>query len=547
MKWWQRGIALAVVVLASVLWVAQSNSVPDANTLTLSAARQMQAGYGAIFPTIEPQAATYPLTPTLLLMTLSLVGNPNVAITLLALIAAIFAAYFLTRVTDNVWTGATFLLATSMVRSLPECVMLAFALASLFAAKQARWSAAGVLMALAITAHPAAIILALLVAIWTWQAAPQAIWQYVVPMAGISAVFIYAMTAANGLWTLIPVETHVVFALLLVASVLYLLGDKSVLRERPLHAILLGWSVALLAISALTMQLPTLIIVPGLLAFASLRYLTRSIGLVVLVLDVMIVPFLATVDIAGGSPSDTVAWLAANTTPQTTIATGNLGTASNLYNPLVDIGSAGAASYLLNRPLIDLSSLLAPPTEHRKLSDPTFFVRYAPDVVVISGDVQQVAWSNFPTTYANTFSSNGYGVYQRVVNFTTLDPHPVEVVFNGNITQRHDLTLKDVGIADAVHPSDLVRVRLTWALTYNPSFEMQMRVMLVDAQGKVIANTNDKFAPEFWQSGERDTYHLLPLPADLADGALTLRVGIGIRDGDLGEHEIVTIQASKPQ
>lgn len=525
MKLWQRVLALIMVAAAVALWVAQTTSVPDANTLTLSASGEMIIGHGAVFPTIDPQAATYPLTPTLLTIVLSIISTPDIAMTVLGLLAGLSAAYFLVRITDNIWTGAVFLLAASTVRSLPECVMLAFALASVFYAKQGRWQIAGILMSLAITAHPAAIILALLVAVWAWQTVPQHIWQYVIPTAGISAVFIYVMTIANGWWALIPLDTPTIFALLILAAAIYLVGDKSALRDQPLNAILLVWSVILLAISALTMRLPTLIIVPGLLAFVSLRRLTHSIGMAVLVLDVVAITLVAYTDLLGASPAPTIVWLADNTTPQTTIASGNL----------------GIQGYTLNRPLIDLSSTLEPISSHRSLSDPTFFIRYAPDVVVIAGEPQQVAWGNFPTTYAKVFG-DGYDVYQRVVNFTPLDPHPVEVVFNGTIPQRRDLVLTDAGIADEVKPSDLVRVRLTWALAYKPSFEMQMRVMLVDAQGNVVANAFDKFAPEYWQSGETTTYHLLPLPGELATDTLTLRVGIGIREGNLGEHDILTIK-----
>jgi hypothetical protein len=526
MKRWQQGLTLVVVIMAVVLWLSQMNYVPTTNVLVLSAAREMIAGHGAVLPTIDPRAATYPLTPTLLSIVLSIINNPNVAMTLLAVLAASVATYFLVRIIDDAWTGATFLLAASAVRSLPECVMLAFALASVFIAKQGRWQIAGVLMALAITAHPAAIILAVLVAIWAWQSDPQKIWQYVVPAAGISAVFLYVLTE-NGAWTLATLDTHVPFVSLIIATLLYLLVDKSALRERPLTVLLLSWSVVLLVISAVTRQWPTLIIVPGVLAFASLRWLTHGIGMVVLALDLLLIPFVSRANFIGVSrvPPETTAWLAENTAPDTIIASGVLG---------VD-------AYTLNRPLIDLSSTFKAPDEHRTLSDPTFFVRYAPDVVVISGELQQVAWSNFPTTYAKVFGS-GYDVYQRVVNFTPLDPYFTEVVFNDNIPQRRDLVLVEAGIADEVKPSDLVRVRLTWMLAYNPSFELQMRVMLVDAQGNVVASANDKFVPEYWQTGERDTYHLLPLPAELNGDELTLRVGIGIREGDLGEHDILTIK-----
>ena len=529
MKWWQRDIPHLLRVLigfAVLVWVSQYTSVPAANYLTLSVAHEVQAGHGSIFPTLDPRAASYPLAPFLLSMTQSIVGDAF-AIFLLVGGTAFLAAYFLGRITDRNWTGVAFLFAALMAASLPECVMLCFAFAGVLAAKQGRWWSAGLLIGMAITAHPAAIILAALVAIWGWQTAPQHIGKYVLPVLVISGLLMWLMTTSQ--YSLISVGTPVAFFLLMILSAIYLFWNRTLIRENPLNAVLLAWSVVQLAALIVMPSMLTIAIVPGLLALASLRGVTRNIGFVVLVLDVLLYPSI--VGVRGTPTTETLSWLSDNTTAQTTIATSEL----------------GAKGYALNRPLIDLSNLLAPPSEHRTLSDPTFFVRYAPDVVVITGDPQQVAWSNFPTTYANTFTSNGYGVYQRVVNFTVLDPHPVEVVFNGNITQRHDLTLTEVGIADQVHPGDLVRVRLTWALTYTPSFEMQMRVMLVDATGKTVATANDKFAPEFWQSGETTTYHLLPLPADLADGALTLRVGIGIRDGDLGEHEIVTLQASKPQ
>jgi hypothetical protein len=223
------------------------------------------------------------------------------------------------------------------------------------------------------------------------------------------------------------------------------------------------------------------------------------------------------------------AWIAQNADPTATLA----------------LDRGGLLSFAAARRVIEATQM-----------DGAFFVRHAPDLVVTRPDAP-IIWPGFATTYANVFSAGDYAVYQRVVSFAALADRPTDITFNANMTQRRDLHLRRAAIADVVRPGDLVRVMLTWEMPYVPSFDIQIRLALTaneanEANEVVLVTAQDVIPPDAWRVGENITYHLLALPSTIptaapaspADGGVpaTFTVGVGVRDGDLGTHEVFTLR-----
>lgn len=213
------------------------------------------------------------------------------------------------------------------------------------------------------------------------------------------------------------------------------------------------------------------------------------------------------------------AWITANTSPEATLATTQL----------------WQLAYAANRPVV-LSS-----NEPTATWDRAFFVRHAPAVVALPTGTLP-AWSDFATTYARTFNAGGIDVYQPVVQFTALTTRSVMQVFNGNMAFRRDLTLVGAALAEEVQPGQMVRVWLDWHLAAVPSFDVTLSLSLHprDPAAAPLVTRADVFPPAAWRVGTVRTYHLLPLPADLsADaGEIALTVGVGVRGGSLGRHEV---------
>jgi hypothetical protein len=199
----------------------------------------------------------------------------------------------------------------------------------------------------------------------------------------------------------------------------------------------------------------------------------------------------------------------------------------------------GVLAFHASRPVIDLSGRFQPIA-----FDSTFFLRYAPDIVVLN-DAAAAPWQWFKTTYAQVYTAGDRSVYHRVVNFAPLDDHGVNVNFSAKLG-RDDLHLSNVAIGNALHPGDLVRVRLDWELAYQPSFDVEIKLTLLNEQGAPVAGMPiDRLSPDQWRVGKVSTYHLITLPGDAPAGKLRVYLGVGIRAGVLDELQVAEVNVAR--
>ncbi len=126
--------------------------------------------------------------------------------------------------------------------------------------------------------------------------------------------------------------------------------------------------------------------------------------------------------------------------------------------------------------------------------------RYAPDVVVLR-DGESVGWENFATTYALMYRSGALSVYQRVVNWSAMDDHGVDLNQSARFDPQ-DMRLVNVGIGRLLRPGDLVRVRLDWQLRYVPRQTVEIKLNLLGDDGLPVAGVIDRLPAEVWQQGE---------------------------------------------
>ncbi len=514
----------AYVVLAALGWVLVGRAFqPDDNFVLYRIAASL-AGRGLpLYPMIDPAVTTFPLVP-LALRFVPLLSLPDAG-GLLSVIAVAAGAFFLARLCGERWlAGLLYLLALVVQPALAALIALALGLAALDSARGGRWFLAGVLAGLAALADGTALIPALLIATLLVRdgAGAHVFLRYALPTALIPAVGLVLLWAATHGAPLISLAPAMFTFVLPVLGVIALFGTWPALRERPYAAILVAWSALAAALSLAGGQLPTAAALPG--AIAALtgsqqptrRTLERLAVLGVLAEAAFVFVLLS--PLADGRRYDEQLgrWLAGKVTPTATVATADVGT----------------FSFYANATVIDLSGRL-----QRNPFDTYFFARYAPDVVVLkAGEEKTVPWPGFATTYARVESPGGSGesrqVYFRVVNYSALDDHGVDVNFGARLG-RADLRLVNVGLGNTLKPGDLVRVRLDWELAYRPSFPIEIRLNLLNAQGLPVGGANETFPPEVWQAGKMSTFHLLPLSKEAQEGRVSLYLGVFMRGGSL--------------
>lgn len=213
-------------------------------------------------------------------------------------------------------------------------------------------------------------------------------------------------------------------------------------------------------------------------------------------------------------------WLTENTTPDALI----------LANEAYLIGY-----YALPRPILDLDGNLMPLER-----DPFLMIRYAPDVVVLR-EGESVGWANFATTYAQLYQIGALRVYGRVVNWSRLDDHGVDVNLSARFN-RQDMRLVNVAIGREVRKGDLVRVRLDWQLQFAPRQTVEIKLNLLGADGIPVAGVIERLPPELWRTGAFSTYHAMLLPANTAEGTLRLFLGVDINAASLADLQVASVQ-----
>ncbi len=517
-----RFLPLLYLLIAGIGWIAWGRThEADANFVTYRFASNLLAGRGLLYWSPDPAISTYPLVP-LLLSLLGLTGAPMPGLGgVISIVAPAVGAFFLTRLVGNRWAaGIAYVLLTAVQSSPVVLTMSALVLAGIDAARCSRWTLTGVSMGAAILTDPSALAPATLTLVLVL--ATGGAWQrYLLPAASIPLVVILLLGMTTGVSpnNLVSVVPGVVVLALPVIAVLALVRRWPVLRQSPHVAILVAWSAITALYALLAGTLPTSAILPGPIALASLltppALVLAAVGIDLILGLLLTAPY----DVSGETAGR---WIASNTGSQASVAAVGIG-------PL---------PFYAARPVIDLSGEI-----QSVAFDSTFFLRYAPDVVALEPGTT-APWEWFETTYAQVFAEGEKVVYQRVVNFAPLDDHGVDVNFSAKLG-RADLRLSNVALGNVLHPGDLVRVRLDWELAYKPSFDVEIKLTLLNEQGLPVAGAPSKVPPEAWRVGKLRTYHLIVLPNDVPDGRLSLYLGVGIRAGELGELKVAEVSVAR--
>jgi hypothetical protein len=565
-------IFVFLIFVIGGLIVIGSAHQPTANFVVYRFASNLLAGRSLDYWTPIGSIITYPLVPVLLLFAPPS-AIPTVA-SLITVIAIAISAVLLSRLLNYEWLAGVAYLVLAAIQpmiepgyddprlagvSLPRVIniqsspvvliMIALVLAALDSAKLGAWRRARVLIGLAILTEPTAVIPALLLFV---IAIREENWQrYLIPAALIPTGILAAISLSLGGAPIISILPGIVTLALPIMAGVILLSQHTIatLQASPYVAILAIWSAILLVGGLISGSLPTGAIVPGLIAMiVGLRgphplpnpprqmvimwpwILRSALLLVAVAIDFILGIVLVTGPRSVSPHSKAIGeWIAANTPPTSTVATSDI----------------GALAFYANRPVLDLSGQISPqPTA----LDADFFLGFAPDVIVLR-EGTEVPWPNFATTYTQVYEQGDQVVYRPIVNFAPLDNHGVDVNYSVG-TERTDLRLTNVAIGNALHPGDLVRIRLDWELGYtpNPTQLIEIKLNLVNEQaGQPIAGILDKLPPERWRAGKISTYHAILLPSDLpADASkLALYLGVTIRgavNGDLRVAEVSVVR-----
>jgi hypothetical protein len=518
---------LLYLLLAGALWLAWGRThEADANFIAYRFASNLHAGRALLYGTPAPAVSTYPLVPSLL----ALIALPGISLPTLGAVLSILAtavgAFSLSRLVNaGRWGGIAYVIAVAGLPSPVVLTMLALALAGLDAARQRRWMLSGVLIGLAILAEPSAILLAVLALILALRQGGS-VWRYALPVIAIPGVIFLVVKfsldpGGASLVSIIPGPLTVMLASLALVA---LARHFNTLRDAPYGAVLAAWSASLALLALLGGNLPNAAILPGLIALATLLSL-RPLVVVAACADLVLSATLLNASVASPASIATGQWLAANSGPDATIASADI----------------GAGAFYAGRTLIDTSRTLQPVAY-----DANFFLRYAPDVVVLRDTDPKPVWEHFATTYVIVHKEDGQTVYQRVINYSALDDHGVDVNYSASVG-RSDLRLVNVAIGNVLYPGDLVRMRLDWELANTPLREFEVKLTLLNAQGLPIVGVRDKFPPNNWPAGKFSTYHFVMLPNDAPGGETSLYLGVSIHGAeppDLRVAGVSTVRAS---
>jgi hypothetical protein len=518
-------LPLLYLLLAGTLWLAWGQShEADANFIAYRFASNFYAGRALVYGTPAPVVSTYPLVPVLL----ALIALPGISLPALAAVLSILAtavgAFFLSRLVNAPrWGGIAYVIAAAALPSPVALSMLALALAGLDAARQRRWMLSGALIGLAILAEPSAILLAILTLILALHLCGS-VWRYAVPAFLIPGIILLVVKfsldpGGANVVSIMPGLLTIALALLALVA---LTRRFHALSELPYVAVLAAWSASLVLLALLGGNLPSAAILPGLIALATLLPL-RPLVVVAACIDLVLSVLLLHASVASSASVATGQWLAANSGPDTTIASADI----------------GAGAFYAGRTLIDTSRTLQP-----VVYDASFFLRYAPDVVVLQDTDPRPAWEHFATTYAVVHKEDGQTVYQRVVNYSALDDHGVDVNYSASVG-RSDLRLVNVAIGNVLHPGDLVRIRLDWELANTPLREFEVKLTLLNTQGLPIVGVRDKFPPNNWPTGKFSTYHFVMLPNDAPGGETSLYLGVSIHGAEPPDLRVAGVNVAR--
>jgi hypothetical protein len=484
-----RALAGGLALLLIALFATALSRQPDANLYTYRFALSLTQGHGLTFWSPDSQVTTYPVAPLLVALLKAVFGLDYAnAGAVIVVLASVCGGLCLWAMGESWWCALGYAGLLTLSPVLMVNVAIAFALTGFWAAKQNRWILAGLLIGMGILAHPAVAILGGLLLFYAMQTGHArrffvggivlpTVWLILVLRANQSIV----LPSPGSLSGSNPLVILALFGI--VALVWGLLKG----RITSMLALLLAWGF----LSTAAWSGSVVWLVPAvLILFWTVSPLFYASAVVITALVAVLL-----------MPTD------APIPPVSSIPAG------------IVVASDSPATLLHDGPLIDLSgAMTTPPVLNRD-----FILRYAPDVIQ-SDD--SVTWDGFKTTYTSGDQTGQAIVHQRVVNFSALDAHGVDVQLG-----RGDLALTNVAIGNTLHPGDLVRVRLDWSVVHVPLDVIEIKLDLVDAGYQGIVQSRDREPIAAWQIGPTETYHLLALPTTVKPGRVSLLVSVYYRAG----------------
>jgi MFS family permease len=193
-------------------------------------------------------------------------------------------------------------------------------------------------------------------------------------------------------------------------------------------------------------------------------------------------------------------------------------------------------AWRLDQQLIALDGTLQP--ELRRLIERgdlhSALVRYAPDML-------NLAFADDDWCYTDAFAALGYVPYQSDRTFQrTADVAP----FSGRLyvpdqALSADLHLHTIALA-APRRADqpVVRFRVRWRVAQPASRPIAVEIALG------ASSRRTEFPAAVFGAGTFDTYHALPIPAELLKGSALLRVRVIVNNGTLGEVLLQSVDLS---
>jgi len=525
---------LIVFIITSGVGTALRSTFPqDAdNYIPYRFAANLRDGYGLVYRLAgEADVTTFPLVPGIIAGLANVGLAPPAGGLLVVGLSLALAGFLLARLSGNRWSvGVVYITVGLLYPAVTLQPMIALGVGAVWLAARKQWAFAGVLLGLALLTDPYAIPLALLLIVVAIAESWRSLWRLALPTSGLVGVgfgtlmlvyqparIVYA--AAFGL----PLFT---FFVGLGVVIVYCLKRPAI---PPVETTLALWGVIAVVSGALSRQFPTMMLVLALVILlfnvpmaAALRW-----GMASFIVVGEVVFFLIFTPLFASPQNGMGAWLSTQLSRETLLATDQLGqTAYDAGTRILDLsGQIGA----LNRSSIALA----------------FLSQYAPDAIASVG----VAPEGLAGLYApvNEFAlgtSETLTVYFRVVNWSAIVDHPVEINFSESVG-RSDLRLVGVGLGDPLHPGEYVRVRLDWETAYPATFqgEFALKLDLLDAAFSGYAPGVVTTIPAAnWGKGRFSTWHVMVLPKDTPTGAAALWLNLTVRGGNLPPVKVAEVQ-----
>lgn len=473
-------LALAGLILLAAMNFYES----EANFTLYRFAGNLLAGRGLVYWMPDSAGATlttYPLVPLLLVAARTILPGLESGLAAWAVSVVMLGAgaYLLSRLAGGrPAPGVVYILAAAVQPSPIALTAVTLALATLDRARARRWTLAGLCMAAAILAEPAAAILALLLLI---------------------------PAAAQGWPTL---RQYALLAMVLPVLVLYTQGRLFDPAGAHFLAIAPGMLAAMLIPAAIWLAaqigLPRPLMIGAALVFSLARIgLNDPAG------------FINNEDL---SPQQQVGqWLADNGAAQAVIATDQVGVlAYYAQGRVVDLREADQFFMFHHAP--DVVVL----RDGQRVPWDGFATTYA--------QVQQVApFSVFQRVI--DWAGLGPNAVRGDVN----------VNFSARVG-RDDLRLLRVALAPTIKAGQFVRLRLDWQLAYTPRRDVDIKLNLLSTNGQPVAGQRDRLPPEIWRAGVFSTYHAFAVPGEVPTGKYALYLGVEINAASMGELAVAELE-----